>query len=76
MRGNTNLLTVKILRDERINPPLNGAMRDENTEVYELSDYKPEDENTHHAGGSQGHGMDEDEEEEGGYHKTVQCANQ
>ena len=44
-------------------------------EQYFLSDYKAEEENTHHAGGK-GSQMDEDEEEEEGYHKTVNCANQ
>jgi len=51
-------------------------MKDGNEETYILSDYKTEDENTHHAGGRGQNAEDEDEEDGGGYHKTYNCANQ
>jgi len=70
---------TEILNDERLNKI--DAMTDESIETYSLSDYKIEDENTHHSGGQKGNrrGMDdEDDDEEGGsgYHKTVNCAHQ
>jgi|LauGreDrversion4_2_1035121.scaffolds.fasta_scaffold183925_2 hypothetical protein len=51
-------------------------MTDGNEEQYYLSDYKAEDENTHHSGGRGNRGEDEDDEEGGKYHKTYNCANQ
>jgi hypothetical protein len=45
-------------------------------ESYILSDFKVEDENTHHAGGKGATIDEEDEEDGGGYHKSYQCANQ
>ena len=51
-------------------------MKDGSEEVYSLSDFKAEDENTHHSGGRGNGQEDEDEEDGGGYHKTHNCANQ
>jgi hypothetical protein len=50
-------------------------MKDGSEETYILSDYKKEDENTHHAGGH-GEGAEDEDEEDGRYHKTHNCANQ
>ena len=52
-------------------------MKTEEEETYTLSEFKTEDENTHHAGGRGGqYAEDEDEEDGGGYHKTYNCAHQ
>ncbi len=51
------------------------SMKDGSEETYILSDYKKEDENTHHAGGH-GEGAEDEDEEDGRYHKTHNCANQ
>jgi hypothetical protein len=61
------------LKYERLNKV---GMKDETDEVYTLSDYKIEDENTHHGGGTRGRGDEEDEEDGGGYHKTYDCVHQ
>ncbi len=48
-------------------------------ENYTLTDYNPEDENTHHAGGKKEHKRgeeDEEEEEENMGGKKVRCQNQ
>ncbi len=48
-------------------------------ESYTLTDYNPEDENTHHAGGKKEHKRgeeDEEEEEENMGGKKVRCQNQ
>ena len=45
-------------------------------ETYNLSDFKAEDENTHHSGGRGQYAEEEDEEDGGGYHKTYNCAHQ
>lgn len=56
---------------------VNGYNKNEDTETYIVSDYKAEDENTHHSGGTKGHAMEEDEdEEEAGHHKAINCQNQ
>lgn len=63
----------EILKYQKLNKPVSKDVTDE---IYTISDYKIEDENTHHAGGSRGRGEDEDEEDGGGYHKTYNCAHQ
>ncbi len=45
-------------------------------ENYTLSDFKSEDENTHHSGGRGQNAEEGDEEDGGGYHKTYNCAHQ
>lgn len=67
---------TEILRNERLHKPVTKDMTDE---VYLLSDYKIEDENTHHSGGNKRRSEyeeDEDAEDGGGYHKTYDCAHQ
>ena len=51
-------------------------MTDGNEEQCILSDYKAEDENTHHSGGRGGHADEDDDEDGGRSHKTYNCANQ
>jgi len=65
-----------ILNHERLNKT---GMTDENSEVYNLSDYKAEDENTHHSGGKGTHRHEEEDDEESGYGgraQTMNCAHQ
>jgi len=47
-------------------------------ENYTLSDFKVEDENTHHQGGKKGNRdyEDDDEEESAGGHQNVRCQHQ
>jgi hypothetical protein len=49
-------------------------------ETYTLTDFKPEDENTHHAGGKKEHRRGEEDEEEGDEDnmggRKVRCQNQ
>jgi len=61
------------LKDERLNKI---GMKDETDEIYTLSEYKKEDENTHHGGGTRGSGYDQDEDDENVHHTNAQCANQ
>jgi len=47
-------------------------------DVYTMTDYNENDENTHHSGGNKKHSNEEDEENEGdlGGGRRVKCANQ
>jgi hypothetical protein len=52
-------------------------MKDDTEESYILSEYKIEEENTHHSGGQKHQHQEEDEDEEGGTHqKSMNCAHQ
>jgi len=67
----------EILKHEKLNK--NGVMTDGEEETYFLSDYKAEEENSHHTGGKGGQSGEEgEEEEEGGAHghRTMNCAHQ
>jgi len=49
----------------------------ENTETYYVSDYKAEDENTHHGGGNKANYANEEEDEEDGPRgQSIPCHNQ
>lgn len=46
-------------------------------ESYTLSDFKPEDENTHHQGGKKGNReYEEEDDEESGGQQNVRCQHQ
>ena len=66
---------TKILKNDRA-PEIKNIPKD--IEKYPMTDYNPKDENTSYKGGKEGDHRDEDDEDEdgGGYHKTVNCANQ
>lgn len=65
--------------------PSNEELKEVNqdTETYYVTDYKVEEENTHHSGGNKGniiinvaHYADEEEEDMDGRGQTVRCQNQ
>jgi len=72
-------LISEILKDERLNK--NDSMSDSKEDVYFLSDYKIEDENTNYKGGKRKETGEEDEEggeddENRHGHRTMNCAHQ
>jgi DnaJ family protein A protein 2 len=73
-------IITEILRGEVLNKNGN-KMTDESVETYQLSDFKPEDENTSHTGGKKGQNRqeeDEDEDDDSHHrgHKTMNCQHQ
>ena len=65
---------AKILKNEKLHKKVENANK---MEKYFLAEFKASEENTNYKGGKGTSKEDEDEEEEGGdFHKTVQCASQ